>query len=1203
MADISRLLEMSSGSAQSVDLSANNLLVGGLKVGGTLLSDILGATLVGDQNTYVKFTPTSATIKGSFAGIDAALFNYQVTGSYITSLTSDVTASGPGAAAATVNSVGGVSAANVASGANLANAATNLNTASAIVKRDSNGDIVIGGITANRVSNISFIGDQEKRTTDLSIFRTGSMSVLASGTVFTLIGQPIMFYMSHNTPIDGTTGDFLGRDDTDACQFYVWLEDGSWRRYDAVSNTAGTVPVFTLSLSEDSTGFSGIIATAVQPNITSIGAQSVDLNMNSHKIVNVSNGTNTNDAVNYAQLSAIAVGILPLNPVDVPNMVADNISTPPGSPTTGDAYIVGITGTGNWASKDGHIMEWSGTAWVDVLSRAVIAGDRVGIVFETGSGASGGFAGKDKNIAQIVSPTVGSYTYTFTVPTATNTTAINGASSRDAGHTYYFNGTSWVEFTTGSAPIAGSALAQSGQVFNVQVDGTSISVSGINQLQVIGVGGSTAANVNAAELLANAATDSNVASSIVKRTAGGNFTAGTITAALTGVASGNELPLTFSAPLSRSVNTISIPVATGSTNGYLSSTDWNTFNSKGSGNGTVTAISVSSSNGFTGSSSGGATPALTLATSVSGVLKGNGTAISAAIASDITTALAYTPLNRAGDTLSGLVTDSKVGDQFNLSGDASPYRTGSWALTASGALYTLLGEFAMQYWTHNTEVDGSGNFLGRGDTGTCTLWAFTEAGLIKIYNAVSAAATTVPTWTLVSTQDTATGSITLASGNVTLTSGTFSGAGAGFSENAQFSLFAGTNAGISYTTAQYNVAIGDGAQQRMLGTLATATNNISFGANALKGSVTVSANTGTDNFAAGNNALTATTSGARNFAVGSSSLAANTSGADNIGIGSFSLLVTTSGTENIALGNAALRYNLSGYGNIGIGYHAGMNMQPATGTGNNVAIGYGAMTASGTPANNTGTENIAIGDTSLFNLTSGTYNIALGTNSLQYLTTGSSNISLGRDAGGGATMLAVSNGIFIGQSAGPTTNSITNAIAIGQNANVAASNSVVFGASGTPISVGINMTTPTSRLHLPAGTATAGQAPLKLTSGTNLGTIEAGALEFDGTHLYFSISATRYQIDQQVTPLPSVYDAIVTVVASGAGANQINGPTQGPVTLPSAMTYVGSELQVYLNGQLLYLTADWTATSGTTVTFVDTLQVGDIINFIKLRNN
>ena len=48
--------------------------------------------------------------------------------------------------------------------------------------------------------------------------------------------------------------------------------------------------------------------------------------------------------------------------------------------------------------------------------------------------------------------------------------------------------------------------------------------------------------------------------------------------------------------------------------------------------GTVTAVSVASANGFAGTSSGGATPALTLSTSITGVLKGNATAISAATA-------------------------------------------------------------------------------------------------------------------------------------------------------------------------------------------------------------------------------------------------------------------------------------------------------------------------------------------------------------------------------------------------------------------------------------------------------------------------------------------------------------------------------------------------------------------------------------------
>jgi len=51
---------------------------------------------------------------------------------------------------------------------------------------------------------------------------------------------------------------------------------------------------------------------------------------------------------------------------------------------------------------------------------------------------------------------------------------------------------------------------------------------------------------------------------------------------------------------------------------------------------------------------------------------------------------------------------------------------------------------------------------------------------------------------------------------------------------------------------------------------------------------------------------------------------------------------------------------------------------------------------------------------------------------------------------------------------------------------------------------GIGTLTPTAILHIKAGTATANTAPLKLTTGVNLTTAEAGAAEYDGTNLYFT---------------------------------------------------------------------------------------------------
>lgn len=61
--------------------------------------------------------------------------------------------------------------------------------------------------------------------------------------------------------------------------------------------------------------------------------------------------------------------------------------------------------------------------------------------------------------------------------------------------------------------------------------------------------------------------------------------------------------------------------------------------------------------------------------------------------------------------------------------------------------------------------------------------------------------------------------------------------------------------------------------------------------------------------------------------------------------------------------------------------------------------------------------------------------------------------------------------------------------------------------------VGIGGILPTALLTIAAGTATAGTAPLKLTSGINLTTPESGAVEFDGTDYFVTPSSgTRYKL-------------------------------------------------------------------------------------------
>lgn len=98
---------------------------------------------------------SSDTILSAIDKLDGNVAGKQTSGNYITGLTSDVSATGPGIPAATVNSVGGSSASNVNAATILANAATDANTASAIVRRDSSGNFTAGSITATIIGNAS----------------------------------------------------------------------------------------------------------------------------------------------------------------------------------------------------------------------------------------------------------------------------------------------------------------------------------------------------------------------------------------------------------------------------------------------------------------------------------------------------------------------------------------------------------------------------------------------------------------------------------------------------------------------------------------------------------------------------------------------------------------------------------------------------------------------------------------------------------------------------------------------------------------------------------------------------------------------------------------------------------------------------------------------------------------------------------------
>ena len=125
---------------------------------------------------------------------------------------------------------------------------------------------------------------------------------------------------------------------------------------------------------------------------------------------------------------------------------------------------------------------------------------------------------------------------------------------------------------------------------------------------------------------------------------------------------------------------ISMPAATTSVDGYLTSIDWNTFNNKG----TVTSVSVVPANGLTGSvATATTTPAITLSTTITGVLKGNGTAISAA-----TSGTDYAPATSGTSILYG----NGAGGFNNVTiGSGISFTTGTLSSTATGTVTSVTG--------------------------------------------------------------------------------------------------------------------------------------------------------------------------------------------------------------------------------------------------------------------------------------------------------------------------------------------------------------------------------------------------------------------------------------------------------------------------------------------------------------------------------
>lgn len=341
--------------------------------------------------------------------------------------------------------------------------------------------------------------------------------------------------------------------------------------------------------------------------------------------------------------------------------------------------------------------------------------------------------------------------------------------------------------------------------------------------------------------------------------------------------------------------------------------------------GTVTSVSVVSANGFGGTvADPTSTPAITLTTSITGVLKGNATAISAAVAgTDYVTPTG----SAAGLTNFPTLDQNTTGNAATVTTNAN--LTGHVTSVGNAA---VLGSFtSAQLLAAVTDETGTNKAVFSDSPTLVTPFA----------NALSA----VPVGA-----STAGNSLTISAG---------SGVGPGASAGGNLVL----NPGEQGASGGRGGVLIDGLTVGK--SKGSGTNNTVFGAGALAAITTGNANT-----AIGSLALASSTVASHNIAIGFQSLQSNISGENNLAFGYQSLRVNSGGSSNTAVGYATLNSSVSASGNVAMGTFALYTMN---GGAYNTAIGFAAHGDA-----TSGSSNVTIGSSAGTGLTTGSNNVLLG---------------------------------------------------------------------------------------------------------------------------------------------------------------------------------------------------------------------------------
>jgi lysophospholipase L1-like esterase len=175
---------------------------------------------------------------------------------------------------------------------------------------------------------------------------------------------------------------------------------------------------------------------------------------------------------------------------------------------------------------------------------------------------------------------------------------------------------------------------------------------------------------------------------------------------ISGVAA-NGFTWSIANPTTTPAITLTLQNATTAQSGQLTSTDWNTFNGKQASGSYLTAVGIATANGFSGSSSGGLTPNLTIVAGAITPTSTNGVSAATMAFNDATSSI-QTQLNSKA-ALTGLKVNNA--SLYNAYGDSFTYGVGS--STFANDYVNLFGAY-LNLTVFNYSLGGTGAWYSTG---------------------------------------------------------------------------------------------------------------------------------------------------------------------------------------------------------------------------------------------------------------------------------------------------------------------------------------------------------------------------------------------------------------------------------------------------------------------------------------------------------